>query len=645
MKHGVGNDLTVNIDGGTFSGLKALYQADPNADKAGTVTMKVTGGTFNAAVTAATVAKFISGGTFAEGVDETYLADGYVYNAADNTVKADTSVAKIGDTKYATLAEAIKAAQNGETVTLLKDITLSSAQSISSKKLTLDLNGKTLSSTAYQTIKLNSNADLTVKDSVGGGKISNAWTKTSGESAAVYLSGTDSQFTLNSGTIESTSKLTSLDSVAIRNKSGQTCTVNINGGSVVVPKAATDGRAIVAGENMTLNVSGGTIAGGLHGVDAYSGSNVTITGGEITARVVDTGVIKEAYGMRITGTANVTVDGGTITGVKMEDNGTGVPNVELKSGHIEGSVYAIGSHDITFTVAPDAEITFANDTVKKFLPDTVELVQKTPGTYGVEKAKVYVAEVNGTQYESLQAAIDAASRKTTVTMLANTKENVTISTSDLTLDLNGFTLNGGTVAGKPALTVTARVTVKDSSTAQTGTIKREDTAENSGDSSHYVIDVQDNGWLTFEGGNVKNNSGIVGVTGASLVRVGDDSVAKYPGLTIKGGTFTQDNFIVIKVDRGDLFLNGGTLSSKNSYAIENWHRATVKGGTVNGTVAALTYSGGQKSDLTISGGTINGNVSSVNYDNAAGKTAKVAINGGTINGELGTYTYNTTDKT
>lgn len=711
---------------------------------------------------------------------------------------------------------------------------------------------------------------------------------------------------------------------------------------MVVPEAATDGRAIVAGKNMTLNISGGMIAGGLHGVDAYSGSKVTITGGEITARVVDTGVIKEAYGMRITGTANVTVDGGTITGVKMDDNGykPDVPNVTLKSGEIKGSFYSITKADITFTVAPDAEITFANDTVKKFLPDTVELVETPAGTYGVAKAKVYVAkigdtkyetlkeainaaktgdtitllddvdlgssnvgfynsnstnltfdlgghtiktkttksvgyavgaskdgllikngtitnesdttnlrtcavyvtgagtttfenvtlsakgsgvyvslnkgeaivnveagtsisgkygvylkgatddstyngketlnvndgkitgtaagvyvvgpgsgsksaddaavtvnvtggevssvttvsgnsnraaaviisggtvtgalknagkdvititggtfkgavtkldtngtiaisggtfayavdpsycaegyvpvknpdgstygvtkakvnvaEVNGEQYESLQAAIDAASRKTTVTMLANTKENVTISTSDLTLDLNGFTLNGGTVANKPALTVTARVTVKDSSTAQTGTIMREDTAENSGDSSHYVIDVQDNGWLTFEGGNVKNNSGIVGVTGASLVRVGDDSVAKFPGLNIKGGTFTQDNFIVIKVDRGDLFLNGGTLSSKNSYAIENWHRATVKGGTVNGTVAALTYSGGQKSDLTISGGTINGNVSSVNYDNAAGKTAKVAINGGTINGELGTYTYNTTDKT
>lgn len=251
----------------------------------------------------------------------------------------------------------------------------------------------------------------------------------------------------------------------------------------------------------------------------------------------------------------------------------------------------------------------------------------------------YVAEVKGVKYETLQAAIDAAAKNATVTLLADTRENVTISTYGLTLDLNGHTLNGGTVAGKPALTVKNRVTVKDSSAAQTGTIMREDTAENSGVSSHYVIDIQD-GWLFFESGSVTNNSGVVGVKGAFLVRVGDDSVAKYPGLTISGGTFTQDNFIVIKVDRGTFYLKeDGTLNSKNSYAVENWKFAEIKGGTVNGAVAAWTYSGGHNSDLTISGGTVNGDVTSVNYGSAEGKVAKVSITGGTVNGALDTRSY------
>ena len=290
------------------------------------------------------------------------------------------------------------------------------------------------------------------------------------------------------------------------------------------------------------------------------------------------------------------------------------------------------------TIAPQSES--ADASTGEAAPAATANGEGAEAPTAEEGTEAAVAEVNGVSYPSLQAAIDAASRNATVKLLADTTENVTISTSDVTLDLNGYTLNGGTVAGKPALTVTARVTVKDSSETQTGTIKREDTAENSGVSSHYVIDIQGAGWLTFESGNVTNNSGTTSGKGASLVRVGDDSVAKYPGLNIKGGNFTQNNFIVIKVDRGDLFLNGGTLNSTNSYAIEDWHRATIKGGTVNGAVAAWTYAGGLNSDLSISGGTVNGNVISVNYGSAEGKVAKVSITGGTVNGTLGTYTYN-----
>mgnify|MGYP002567361582 FL=1 len=309
-------------------------------------------------------------------------------------------------------------------------------------------------------------------------------------------------------------------------------------------------------------------------------------------------------------------------------SGTNTVNGLTANGTTGSALYQVETTEVTETTGKPVTVKQEN---KAGELETVYEVKKTE--------KAYVAEVNGVKYDSLQAAIDAASRNATVTMLADTRENVTISTNYLTLDLNGHTLNGGTVAGQPALTVQSRVTVKDSSEEQTGTIMREDTAENSGVSSHYVIDIQD-GWLFFESGSVTNNSGVVGVKGASLVRVGDDSVAKYPGLTISGGTFTQDNFIVIKVDRGTFYLKeDGTLNSKNSYAVENWKFAEIKGGTVNGTVAAWTYSGGHNSDLTISGGTVNGNVLSVNYGSAEGKVAKVSITGGTDNGALDTRSY------
>ena len=264
------------------------------------------------------------------------------------------------------------------------------------------------------------------------------------------------------------------------------------------------------------------------------------------------------------------------------------------------------------------------------------------GTSG-ETGTTYVAQIGETKYMTLQAAVDAAKNKV-VKLIANTNENVTISQYEVTVDLNGFTLNGGTEEGKPALTVTNRVTVQDSSTAQTGTIKREDTAENSGVSSHYVIDVQGkNGFLLFKSGTVTNGSGAGGTNGASLVRIGtDDQPTWKPQLTIEGGTFSQDNFIVLKVGGyGVLYVKGGTINSKNSYAVENWSFAVIKDqAVVNGKVSSWTYQNSlKKNELEIRGGTVNGDVEAISYDGVAGKRALVSISGGTVNGTLITGIY------
>ena len=437
--------------------------------------------------------------------------------------------------------------------------------------------------------------------------------------------------------------------------------VNINGGKVYSDSYAIAGNGSSVLENTTINISGGKVFSNKDTAIYHpQAGTVTISGGEVYG--VTGGVQMCAGTLNVTGgtisaTGNGDVSGktgdgsipdGAAVSIVNRAYPAGAPTMTISGGTFTsaagvGAVQAYGWKNNSQQTwdKPNASVsggTFSSAVKEEYCATGYIPKDNGDGTYGVKEG-VYVAETNGVKYESLQEAINAAARKATVKMLADTRENVTISTPYLTLDLNGFTLNGGTEKGKPALTVTARVTVKDSSTAQTGTIMREDTAENSGVSSHYVIDVQGGGWLTFESGTVKNNSDNANGKGASLVRVGDDRVAKYPGLNIKGGTFTQDNFIVIKVDRGDLFLNGGTLNSKNSYAIEDWHRATIKGGTVNGTVAAWTYSGGYSSSLEISGGTINGDVTSVNYGNADGKKATVAITGGTINGELDTRSY------
>ena len=324
-------------------------------------------------------------------------------------------------------------------------------------------------------------------------------------------------------------------------------------------------------------------------------------------------------------------------GAASEDSSS--PTELIQSSESEGTDTGARSGD---TPAAQSESTgeAPNATTSKAANEVAAPVAETGG-----ESTTAVAEVKGLSYPSLQAAIDAAPRNATVKLLTDTKENVTISANAITLDLNGHTLNGSTGERKPALAINAvRVTVQDSSEAQTGTIMREDTAENSGVSSHYVIDLQGkNGFLLFNSGTVKNNSGAGGTKGASLVRIGSDSNKKaHPVMTIAGGTFTQDNFVAIKVDFGTLHMKAGVINSKNSYAIENWLNANIKeNAVVNGNVSTWTYDGGSNSNLNISGGTVNGNVESVTYDGAEGKTAKVSITGGTVNGTLNTVDYST----
>ena len=520
-----------------------------------------------------------------------------------STAAATTDAAKVGETGYTTLDDAIKAAKDGDTVTLLADRTEDVTITTS---ITLDLNSKTLTNT---------------------------------NAGKATISVTGGTVTVKNGTVIGGASYYNIE-----------VTKNSNADLILENVTATAGNT---GSSMidnwgTLTINSGSYTGGMNTVKSEEGSTLVINNGTFTC---DYGK-KWSYTATILVYGDTTINGGTF--IQKTTNTSSYAKVVM-TGIVEGYEAITRVTDGTFTneklsgifyaygkaTSDNFEVsggTFSTAVPEAYCADGFIPTRNEDGTYGVE-VDTSVAEVNGVKYKTLQAAIDAAPRKATVKLLADTKENVTISTPYVTLDLNGHTLNGSTGERKPALTITARVTVMDSSAAQTGTIMREDTAENSGVSSHYVIDVQGGGWLTFESGTVKNDSGAGGTKGASLVRVGDDSVAKYPGLNIKGGTFTQDNFIVIKVDRGDLFLNGGTLNCANSYAVENWHRATIKGGTVNGNVSSWTYSSGLNSELTINGGTVNGNVESVSYDGAEGKLAKVAITGGTVNGTLSTKRY------
>ena len=635
----------LEISGGTVNGNVASVNYDNAADKqarvyvtGGTVTGTLGTYTYNNGLVAmdetAKATIEVTGGTFSKDPTQYVVENSAITENDDGTYGvAKTYLAKIGDTEYYTMDEAFHAVKAGETIVMLRDYTTNKVQNSGDESFTIDLGGHTWTAnivdTASAAFEINySDVTLTVKN----GKV------VSSQLAGLIPSAMSGTITYNNSKLvfDGVEMTANGHSGIETNGSNTNDTVTLKNSTLNVP----NGYGIYFPSSGTLTIDNSVINAKTMGVQVCSGSlNISGAGTAITvsgdgiAKTENDGAIEDGAAISIvqrTGykdLSKIEVEDGKFTA-----NGT---NAAVKAYKWESQTES--AFDNSKNVVAVSGGTFSSAVDKSLCADGFIPTQNTDGTYGVKEGK-YVAEVKGVKYDSLQAAIDKAGRNAIVTLLADTRENVTIATP-MTLDLNGHTLNGGQVKAKPALTVTARVTVKDGSAAQTGTIMREDTAENSGVSSHYVIDIQGAGWLTFESGNVKNNSGTDSGKGASLVRVGDDSVAKYPGLNIKGGTFTQDNFIVIKVDSGDLFLNGGTLNSANSYAIEDWHRATIKGGTVNGTVAAWTYSDGHDSTLSIEGGTIKGNVASVSYDKAEGKLAKVSISGGTVDGTLGTYTY------
>ena len=638
----------LEISGGTVNGNVASVNYDNAADKqarvyvtGGTVTGTLGTYTYNNGLVAmdetAKATIEVTGGTFSKDPTQYVVEDSAISKNDDGTYGvAKTYLAKIGDTEYYTMDEAFHAVKAGETIVMLRDYTTNKVQNSGDESFTIDLGGHTWTAnivdTASAAFEINySDVTLTVKN----GKV------VSSQLAGLIPSAMSGTITYNNSKLvfDGVEMTANGHSGIETNGSNTNDTVTLKNSTLNVP----NGYGIYFPSSGTLTIDNSVINAKTMGVQVCSGSlnisgagtAITVTGDGI-AKTENDGAIEDGAAISIVertgykGLIAIKVESGTFTAKAGND--------AVKAYKWDNTNKTESAFDNSKNVVAISGGTFSSEVDKSLCADGFIPTKNEDGTYGVKEGQ-YVAEVGSTKYATLQAAIDKAGRNATVRLLADTRENVTISTSYLTLDLNGHTLNGGTEKGKPALTVTARVTVKDSSEEHTGTIMREDTAANSGVSSHYVIDIQGAGWLTFESGNVKNNSGNVSGKGASLVRVGDDSVDKYPGLNIKGGTFTQDNFIVIKVDSGDLFLNGGTLNSANSYAIEDWHRATIKGGTVNGTVAVWTYSGGHNSDLTISGGTVNGNVASVSYDKAEGKVAKVSISGGTVNGTLGTYTY------
>ena len=281
------NEATVN--GGEFVSEKDTIlngKLDDTMDKG---QLTITGGTFTAGGTGLVVQKMggsetigevsISGGTFSTNPSD-YLATGYVAAKKDGAYKVvagEGIAAAIGDDEYPSLAAAIEAAKDGQTVKLLQDVTVNEKIIVKEKKtITLDLGGKKiiggddlLKNKHTQPIEVNGGASLTI---TGKGQIN-------GEKAyaAVGVMGAGSLI-VEDGTL--VGQYYGIAGNGLAENAGTEITIK---GGEIKGIAADDNAAIYHPQDGKLSISGGTLEGAT-GVQMCAGEgSISITGGKIIA--------------------------------------------------------------------------------------------------------------------------------------------------------------------------------------------------------------------------------------------------------------------------------------------------------------------------------------------------------------------------
>ena len=317
----------------------------------------------------------VTGGKFDADISK-YIPTDYV-QSADGTVEKlgeTNAVAKVGDTYYKTLADAVAAADNN-TVTLLKDVT-ADITIPAGKTMTLDLNGKTLTNVNDHTILNNGNLTIT-----GTGKVDNI----SHAKGALYNKGT---VVVNGGTFDRSKEngKTSNDSgsnswYTIKNVGSMTihdgATVQTAGNNTTLGKFSslvsngyfnagdyTNNRGL---EQPILTIDGGTFRGGLNTIKNDDHAKLTINGGTFSnyyQAVVQNHNIAEITGGTFTAASDanaktygiyncgcgaeidlgtLTVSGGTFTGATyaVADVSSENADVTISGGQFAGTKAAI----------------------------------------------------------------------------------------------------------------------------------------------------------------------------------------------------------------------------------------------------------------------------------------------------------------
>lgn len=463
------------------------------------------------------------------------------------------------------------------------NITLTGTLSINNKKLSIDLNGHTITAANNQRAFNINGGTLEIKDSVGNGIIQGNGTVT-GRGGAIYMEGSGSALTISGGTIQGFTASTSGGGVymsdgtfnmtggAIENctapegagvkmypDSGNTCTFTMSD-SAEIKNCSNDGVSIAWSGTSKFIMNGGTIDNNKgYGLWTSSGSNteILLNGGTITN--------SERYDMVIHTGVQLRVNDATVSG-KIQNRGT---------------ITGTGSAEFTGTVVNESAGKIESGKFKR-IEDA-----SAAGVRNVVEYEAYVKLIGHSwpNESTLRAIQDKAHGNAQLKFLSyvtpDDMENTLTIPEDVTVTVD---LTGKQVAGENA----------EKKIINHGNL----TLIDSGTGSTLNIPIENNGTLNANGGTVTGevtNKGTITTTGEKATQFSGGVTNESDG-KIENGTFSGE-----VTNNGA--INDGTFSGK----VKN--NGTIGNGNFTGAVTneqTGVISGGKfdENKLTNNGGTL-----------------------------------------
>ena len=515
----------------------------------------------------------------------------------ENWDSYEFGIAKINDVVYKTLKEAITAANEGDTVTLIND---AQENIVIDKNITLDLGGKTITNTnasGEATILINKDVSVTVKNgSVVGGtnsyyNIKNDGTATFDDVNATAGNADSSMFdNWGSLTINSGNYIGGLNVIKSENGSK----LEINGGYFELKKSLSDITGVIFS----------------YGTTTINNGEFVNTGIGFGTKVVVAGVV-EGY------ESHVTINDGTFTNKNTKGKATilhGVGKATSDNFTVRGGEY--------------------NKEITKGYLETGFTCTKKDNMYVVKKKPV-VATIGDIEYYSFQDAIANAKDGDTIKLLANVSLSKGVALDkNITLDLGEKTIKA---KNKYVFDIYSNVVIKNGTVrsygfkSNSGTIwlnknasllvEKDATIEatsNDGVSSFVIALYNDcdgasltvNGTLKGENGVTVNGNilanNTVNIDGATIDVTGHGLYLAGVATTNISNTNINAGSTAIEIRAGKLNIKDGTYTSAGEFKTS----PNENGTTVDG--AALAVSQHTKKlpiDVTIDGGSFKGGYS------------------------------------